>query len=121
MAIKEFDCVIIDTKEKTFTILDGSVGTYKIEEIEKIQVLGEKASKKGKTDPFTYMVLTTGHASNSLFEPSFYLGLKIDMKDHTTLAIYLHTKKTYSSTDIYRKAKEKGEKIRTILYKYKEL
>ena len=46
MAIKEFDCVIIDTKEKTFTILDGSVGTYKIEEIEKIQVLGEKASKK---------------------------------------------------------------------------
>lgn len=121
MAIKEFDCIIIDTEEKTFTILDGSVGTYKIEDIEKIQILGEKASKKGKTEPFTYMVIVSGHAMNNIFEPSFYLGLKIEMKDHTTLALYLHKKKTYSSTDIYRKAKEKGEKIRTLLYKYKEL
>lgn len=115
-----FDSVIIDPQEKTFTILDGSVGTYPLKDIKHIQILGEHARKRGKTPPFTYMVLLFNHYRTAIFEPSFYVGLKIDMKDGSVLAIYLSKKKTFTGTDIARKAIAEGEKIRNIMKKYME-
>ena len=113
-----FDSVIIDQEDKTFTVLDGSVGTYALEDIKHIQILGEHARKRGKTPPFTYMVLLANHYRTAIFEPSFYVGLKIDMKNGDVIAIYLSKKKTYSCTDVARKAMAEGEKIRKIMKKY---
>lgn len=114
-----FDSVIIDKEEKVFTVLDGSVGTYSLRDIKHIQILGEKASKRGKTAPFTYMVLLSQfYQRAAFFEPQFYVGLKIDMKDGSVVAIYLSKKKTFTGTDIARKAIAEGEKIREIMKKY---
>jgi len=115
-----FDSLIIDKEEKTFTVLDGSVGTYPLKDIKHIQILGEHARKRGKTPPFTYMVLLANHYRTAIFEPSFYVGLKIDMKNGDVVAIYLSKKKTYSCTDMARKAIAEGEKIRNIMKKYME-
>lgn len=116
-----FDSVIIDKDEKTFTVLDGSVGTYSLKDIKHIQILGEKASKRGKTPPFTHMVLLTQfYQRAAFFEPQFYVGLKIDMKNGDVVAIYLSNKKTFTGTDISRKAIAEGEKIRKIMKKYME-
>ena len=77
-----FDSVVIDVEDKTFTILDGSIGTYLLEDIEKISVLGEYAKSRGKTPAFTHTVISgIGVVSAPLFEPTFYVGLKIVLKN----------------------------------------
>lgn len=113
-----FDSVAIDVSEQTFTILDGSIGTYLLEDIEKISVLGEYAKSRGKTPAFTHTVISgIGVVSAPLFEPTFYVGLKIVLKNKEVLAIYVSKKPVRMNTDLYLKDKKEAEIIQKALLK----
>ena len=119
-----FDEVIFDKRDKTMIILNGTKGTYDYRLIKSCQILNEDARYKGKEKAFTHTFIDRKIQSRILFEPTFYIGLKIILKNDEELAIYTSNEKTYSGTDQYRKDRQNAEKIKDfidkIIHKYKE-
>ena len=81
------------------------------------KILNEDARYKGKEKPFTHTFIDRKIQSRILFEPTFYIGLKIILKDKTELAIYTSKEKTYSGTDQYRIDHAKAEEIKKFIDK----
>ena len=116
MAIKEYQNVIFDTEQKTFTILNGTKGTYSYKEIVKCEILGEAASKRGKTPPFEHRILIgLTFNQNPFVDKPFYLGVKLVMQDGQILAIYMSDQKTTTNTDVYFRDYENAKKIKKIV------
>lgn len=117
-----FDSVIFDKEKKTFTVLDGSKGTYSYKEIVRCSILSEDANYKGKTDPFVHQVLSGVTVPMAIIERSIYVGLKIKMSDGSIIAVYVSKEKTRMNTDVYFKDMEEAKKIKqlidTIIKKY---
>lgn len=111
-----FDSVVFDKEDKTFTILDGTIGTYSLEEVVKCTILGEKASRKGRKKPFTHYVLIDPGFKN-IFEPAIYIGLKVDMKNGDAIAIYVSKEKTYVNTTLFLKDMDEANRIKKIIDK----
>lgn len=108
-----FDSVVFDKEDKTFTILDGTIGTYSLEEVVKCTILGESSKFRGKTEPFAHTVITgVGVATAPLFEPGFYVGIKVTMKNGDILAIYISKKEVRMNTDGYFHDYEIAQKIK---------
>ena len=104
--------VEFDDNNSELHILNGTESTIKYEDIEKVSVLNEDASFKGKGTPFVHQVLG-GTTFYSMFgEPGLYVGLKITLKDGSIKAIYVSEKKCYVNTDMYKKDREIAQKIK---------
>lgn len=78
-----FDEVIFDKRDKTMIILNGTKGTYDYRNCIACKILNEDARYKGKEKPFTHTFIDRKIQSRILFEPTFYIGLKIILKDKT--------------------------------------
>ena len=72
---------------------------------------------KERKKPFTHTFIDRKIQSRILFEPTFYIGLKIILKDKTELAIYTSKEKTFSGTDQYRIDHAKAEEIKKFIDK----
>lgn len=117
-----FDEVIFDKRDKTMIILNGTKGTYDYRKCISCKILNEDSHYKGKEKPFTHTFIDRKIQSRIIFEPTFYIGLKITLKDKQELAIYTSKEKTYSGTDQYKidhaKAKDIKSFIDKIIKKY---
>lgn len=89
-SLKVFDEVIFDKRDKTMIILNGTKGTYDYRQIKKCEILNEAAYHKGKEEPFKHIIVAGVEwmTQANILERSFYVGLKITMKDNSVLGIY---------------------------------
>jgi len=111
-----FDSVIFDKEDKTFTILDGSVGIYSYKEILKCKVMAEDARYRGKSDPFTHAEAVGGYSLTPRYvQPNVYVGIFVEMKDKSKLAIYTSKKETRENTAAYNKDKKEAETIKKVM------
>ena len=114
-----FDSVIFDPVNKTFEILDGSIGVYRYEDIKRFAILNENARYRGKQAPFTALLPGSGLPAGIFSYPYMYVGIKVVLKDETILGIYVSKEKTMLNTDQYlhdRKiANEIGQIFQSIL------
>lgn len=115
--IIRFDSIIFDKEHKTFTILNGTEGTYSYSDIDRCSVQCEDSKYRGKTTPFKHVVLSGVTMVILTFEPSIYVGVKITMKDGDILGVYVSKEKTRMNTDLYHKDKEEADKIKRLLDK----
>lgn len=113
----KYDSIEFNKSDKTFTILNGSTGTYSYTEIVKCSVLNEDSKFRGKTDPFEHQVLGGTAFLSMLGEPSLYVGLKLTMKDNTVLGVYISKEKTFVNSDVYNKDREEAESIKLFIEK----
>ena len=96
--------------EDTFEIMDGTTGKYKMNDIDRCDILNEKASKRGLQEPFVALM---GVGATGIFQnPYLYVGIRIRMKDESMLAIYISEEKTQVGTDQY--TKDRNEAIRIV-------
>lgn len=116
-ALVKYDSIEFNKSDKTFTILNGSTGTYSYTEIVKCSVLNEDSKFRGKTDPFEHQVLGGTAFLSMLGEPSLYVGLKLTMKDNTVLGVYISKEKTFVNSDVYNKDREEAESIKLFIEK----
>lgn len=112
-----FDSVLFDLDDKTFTVRNGSLGTYSYEDVMQCQIKYEDAKYKGKTKPFLHCVLSGPGQTYGFLEHSFYVGLKIVMKDRQEIAIYISKGKTMLNTSQYHKDMEEAKSIHAIFKK----
>ena len=114
----KFKSVFFDHENRTFTILDGTKGEYKVDDILRYGIFNEKAKYKGKGVPFT-AVIPRGPGAPGLFYSQLYVGLKITLKDESVLAIYVSQEQTQVGTDQYvrddKEAKEIYNNIKELL------
>ena len=103
----------IQKPERTFT-LDGTV--YNMEDIRHIRIMNEDAKYRGKSRPFSHqvlggvtMVLPIGN------EPSFYVGLRLEMKDGSDLHYYVSEKPVRNNTDGHHADRKKAEQLKALL------
>lgn len=115
--IIKYDSIEFNKSDKTFTILNGSKGTYSYTEIVKCSVLNEDSKFRGKTDPFEHQVLGGTAFLSMLGEPSLYVGLKLTMRDNTVLGVYISKEKTFVNSDVYNKDREEAESIQLLIDK----
>lgn len=113
----KYDSIEFNKSDKTFTILNGSTGTYSYTEIVKCSVLNEDSKFRGKTDPFEHQVLGGTAFLSMLGEPSLYVGLKLTMRDNTVLGVYISKEKTFVNSDVYNKDREEAESIKLFIEK----
>ena len=121
-----FDEVIFDKRDKTMIILNGTKGTYDYRQIKKCEILNEAAHYKGKEEPFKHIIVAGVEwmTQANILERSFYVGLKITMKDNSVLGIYTCNQPTRVQTDIHIKGYNEAKQIKAfidkIVRKYKE-
>ncbi|GJM59319.1 hypothetical protein [uncultured Dubosiella sp.] len=96
-----FDSVTFDLLNKTFEILDGSIGVYRYEDIKRFAILNENARYRGKQTPFTALLPGSGLPAGIFSYPYMYVGIKVVLKDETILGIYVSKEKTMLNTDQY--------------------
>lgn len=113
----KYDSIEFNKSDKTFTILNGSTGTYSYTEIVKCSVLNEDSKFRGKTAPFEHQVLGGTAFLSMLGEPSLYVGLKLTMRDNTVLGVYISKEKTFVNSDVYNKDREEAETIKLFIEK----
>lgn len=103
----------INKEAGTFT-LEGT--EHKLADISHIRIMNEDAKYKGKSRPFSHqvlggvtMVIPIGN------EPSFYVGLRLEMKDGTDLPVYVSEKPVRNNTDGHLADKKQAEALKARL------
>ena len=117
MSEKRFNCMEFDDDNNRINILIGDTGFIDYDTISKVSVLNEDAKFRGKSKPFSHQVLGGTTFLSAAFEPSFFVGLKITLKDDSVKAVYISDRETGLNTDIYHEDKKEAEKIKKILDK----
>lgn len=85
----DFGTITFDTEKHTFTIHDGTQGTWNNNEVKAVDVRNEKASVHGRGTPFASCV-PAGALPQSMFVSSpLYVGLEITLKNGEKLACYV--------------------------------
>ena len=90
-SLKVFDEVIFDKRDKTMIILNGTKGTYDYRQIKKCEILNEAAYHKGKEEPFKHIIVAGVEwmTQANILERSFYVGLKITMKEAKQIKAFI--------------------------------
>lgn len=110
-----FQDVIFNKANQTMTIINGTTGTYSLKAIKECAVVNEDAKYHGKEKPFAITV-STGPLPVGLFtERSFFVGLKVTLKDDTVLAIYTSKTATRNNTDLHKRDTQEAKRIKKIL------
>ena len=117
MSEKKFNCMEFDDDNNRINILIGDNGFVDYKDIAKVSVLNEDANFRGKSKPFSHQVLGGTTFLSGALEPSFFVGLKITLKDDSVKAVYISDRKTGLNTDIYHEDKKEAEKIKKMLDK----
>ncbi len=117
MPEKNFKCIEFDDENKRLNILIGNVDFIDYDKIAKVSVLNEDANFRGKSVPFSHQVLGGTTFLSGALEPSFYVGLKISLKDGTINAAYISDRKTGMNTDIYLEDVKEAEHIKQMINK----
>ena len=112
MMQKTFKSVRFDDENKQLTILLGTTKTIKYNEIQKVSILNEDASFRGKSEPFSHQVLGGTTFYTFFGGPGLYVGLKILLKDKSICAAYISDRKTGVNTDVYREDVKEAELIK---------
>lgn len=97
------DSIVFNDSNHTFEILDGTIGTYKFEDILKCSIQNEDAAFKGNSKPFVHTILGGTTFMSGVVEPKMYVGLKITLKDGAILAVYVSKKPVLFHSDAYLK------------------
>ena len=74
--IYKFDCVEINDDLDLFQIKQGTLGTFKINDIKNIKIAYEQADFKGKTKPFLHQYIG-GASFFTAMEPVSYTHLTL--------------------------------------------
>lgn len=113
-----FDSIVFDKSDKTFTIINGAIGTYSYKKVKRVFILNEDAKYKGKTEPFSHIV-TYDRMIGILpwYDRKLYVGLKIQMADLSILALYISNNKRTINTFDYFEDRKQAEKIKKIFDK----
>lgn len=118
-----FDNIIFYKKNKTFTIAEGSKGTYAYTDIIHCKIVNEDAKYTGNSELFTHKVLADYFQPWGIFPKNVYVGLEFLMKNKDTLYVYVTCVKRQINTldyhDDRRKAKEIKEVVDRIIMKYR--
>ena len=104
--IIKFKSIYFDFIKNTFTITNGTIGNFKFIDIDKCEILFEKAKYHGKEKPFYVTVKPTRLPLGMVTEVKFYVGIKINMKNGEELAVYISEKPTTNNTDLHIKDKK---------------
>lgn len=112
---KKLKNIELNLDNRTFTILNGTIGTYPLDEVLKCEVLNEKASLKGKQEPFVAIMPARGLPTGVLSSPYLYVGVKIKMKDKTIIALYISDEKTQVGAEQYAKDREEANRIKDFI------
>lgn len=110
-----FDSVIINNVDHSFQIINGTKGTFYLNDIKKCEILNEKATKKNKIKPFSALMPGKGLPTGILSTPYLFVGIKIMLKNEKVLAIYISKEKTQVGTDQYEKDRNEAKKIKSLL------
>lgn len=103
--IYTFECVDINNESNKYDIKQGTLGSFLIDQIKKINIAYEQANFKGKTKPFLHQYIG-GASFFTAMEPKIYVGLKIITKQDETLAIYIsNTPVLYHSDSFFKDEK----------------
>ena len=73
--IYTFECVDINNESNKYDIKQGTIGSFSIDQIKKINIAYEQANFKGKTKPFLHQYIG-GASFFTAMEPKIYVGLK---------------------------------------------
>lgn len=117
MMKKIYKSIEFDDDNQQLTILLGTEKTIKYEHIQKVSILNEDASFRGKSIPFSHQVLGGTTFYSLLGDPSLYVGLNILMKDKSICAVYVSDRKTSINTDVYREDVKEAEIIKKMIDK----
>lgn len=101
-----------DLDHDTFSITNGTEGSWPWRDIADCEVLNEEARFRGKTEPFSHRVYGGGTAM-PLFafgDPGLYVGLQITLKDGQKLAAFVSEKPVHHNTDPYFRDRKEAEK-----------
>lgn len=99
ISISEY--VLFDYDNRIMKVLNGSCGEYSFDDIKECVILNERAKYHGKKEPF-YVTVSTSPLPVGLFtERSFYVGLKITLKNDKIIAIYTSKTATRANTDLH--------------------
>ena len=103
--IYTFECVDINNESNKYDIKQGTLGSFSIDQIKKINIAYGQANFKGKTKPFLHQYIG-GASFFTAMEPKIYVGLKIITKQDETLAIYIsNTPVLYHSDSFFKDEK----------------
>lgn len=119
-----FKNITFDKNEKTFTIVEGTKGTFSYIDIVQCKIVNEDAKYTGNTELFTHKVLADYFQPWGIFPKNVYVGLEFIMKNEDKIYAYITGVKRQINTldyhDDRRKAKEVKEIVDRIINKYKE-
>ena len=87
----------------------------KYNEIKKVSIVNEDANFKGKSEPFSHLVLGGVSFFTFFGGPEVYVGLKIILNDGSYRPIYISEDKRGMYTDLFREDTKKAEKIKRMI------
>lgn len=87
----------------------------KYSEIKKISIVNEDANFKGKSEPFSHLVLGGVSFFTFFGGPEVYVGLKLILNDGSYRPVYISKEKRGMYTDLFREDTKKAEKIKKMI------
>lgn len=87
----------------------------KYNEIKKVSIVNEDANFKGKSEPFSHLVLGGVSFFTFFGGPEVYVGLKIILNDGSYRPIYISEDKRGMYTDLFREDTKKAEKNKRMI------
>lgn len=84
------DSIIFDEKNKVFTILRGSLGNYRFNDVASSQIVYEDAKYKDKSPMFSHKVLVSTLNSSIFIEmKKVYVGVEIKLLNGNKVYVYI--------------------------------
>lgn len=88
--INFMDSIIFDEKNKVFTILSGSLGNYRFNDVVSSQIVYEDAKYKDKSPMFSHKVLVSTMNSSIFVEmKKVYVGVEIKLLNGNKVYVYI--------------------------------
>lgn len=88
--INFMDSIIFDEKNKVFTILSGSLGNYRFNDVVSSQIVYEDAKYKDKSPMFSHKVLVSIMNSSLFIEmKKVYVGVEIKLLNGHKVYVYI--------------------------------
>lgn len=88
--INFMNSIIFDEKNKVFTILSGSLGSYRFNDVVSSQIVYEDAKYKDKSPMFSHKVLvSTMNASIFIEMKKIYVGVEIKLLNGNKVYVYI--------------------------------
>lgn len=102
MSELQFGNIGVNKVEKTFSIVEGSVGSYDYRDVIAIQIIYEEDRYKGKTPMFSHVLQRGSILSNCLYIGNVWCGLCMQLQNGLILYAYMSKQATqYNSLQFH--------------------